>query len=178
MVMHTALRWLKPEAPAATLLIRLLVGAVFLSEGIQKFLFPDTLGPGRFHKIGIPAPAFFANLDGAVEITCGALILAGLLTRLATIPLLIDITLAIVLTKLRELQPGGFGGVKGFWGMAHDARTDWSMLLGLLFLLITGPGRASLDAVVLRRATDPGTALRAAPGAGDPSSTTTEPGTR
>ncbi len=126
--------------------VRLLVGLVFLSEGIQKFLYPHQLGPGRFERIGIPAATFFANLDGVVEIACGTMVVLGLLTRIAAIPLLVDIVGAIVLTKLPELQPGGFLGVQGFWGMAHDARTDLSMLLGLLFLLWAGPCRWSLDA--------------------------------
>ncbi|MEU7633785.1 DoxX family protein [Nocardia sp. NPDC049220] len=139
------------EGPAAVICIRLSVGLVFLSEGIQKFRYPNTLGPGRFDKIGIPAPTFFANLDGVIEIACGALIVLGLLTRLAVVPLLIDISLAIVLTKFPELRPGGFGGVQGFWGMAHDARTDFAMLLGLIFLLWAGPGRWSLDAVIAHR---------------------------
>jgi len=151
--MPDVVRALKADGPAATILIRLLVGAVFVSEGIQKFWFPDKLGPGRFDKIGIPAPGFFAYFDGVVEIVCGGLLLVGLLTRLACLPLLVDICLAIVLTKLRELQPGGFLGVSGFWAMAHDARTDWSMLLGLLFLLISGPGRYSVDALLAHRLT-------------------------
>lgn len=145
-------RMLGTDEPAAVICIRVAVGLVFLSEGIQKFLYPDTLGPGRFDKLGIPAPTFFANLDGVVEIACGALIILGLLTRLAAVPLLIDISGAIVLTKLRELRPGGFHGVEGFWGMAHDARTDFAMLLGLIFLLWVGSGRWSLDAVIVRRA--------------------------
>ncbi|MFF0458384.1 DoxX family protein [Nocardia africana] len=142
---------LAADGPPAVICIRVAVGLVFLSEGIQKFVYPHALGPGRFDKIGIPAPTFFADLDGVVEIACGALILLGLLTRPATVPLLIDIGLAIVLTKLRELRPGGFGGVHGFWGMAHDARTDFAMLLGLIFLLWVGPGRWSLDAVLAQR---------------------------
>ncbi|MGY4101453.1 DoxX family protein [Nocardia sp. R16R-3T] len=137
---------MRADGSPAVICIRLAVGLVFLSEGIQKFLYPDQLGPGRFDKIGIPAATFFANLDGVVEIACGALVVVGLLTRLAAIPLLIDISLAMVLTKLRELRPGGFQGVQGFWGMAHDARTDFAMLLGLVFLLWAGPGRWSLDA--------------------------------
>ncbi|HWF68175.1 MAG TPA: DoxX family protein [Mycobacterium sp.] len=143
-------RWFKPDSPRAVICIRLLVGVVFLSEGIQKFVYPDKLGPGRFTKIGIPAASFFANLDGVVEIVCGTLVVVGLLTRLAAIPLLIDISGAIALTKIPELRPGGFLGVQGFWGMAHDARPDFSMLLGLIFLLITGPGRWSLDAALAR----------------------------
>ncbi|MEV3960666.1 DoxX family protein [Nocardia sp. NPDC050193] len=140
------------EGSPAVICIRVAVGLVFLSEGIQKFLYPHTLGPGRFEKIGIPAATFFANLDGVVEIACGTMVVIGLLTRLAAIPLLIDISGAIVLTKLPQLRPGGFGGVEGFWGMAHDARTDFAMLLGLIFLLWAGPGRWSLDAVIAQRA--------------------------
>jgi uncharacterized membrane protein YphA (DoxX/SURF4 family) len=114
-------RWLKPDGSPAVICIRLLVGLVFLSEGVQKFLYPDKLGPGRFTKIGIPAASFFANFDGVVEIVCGTLIVVGLLTRLAAIPLLIDICGAIVLTKIPELQPGGFLGVQGFWAWSTTA---------------------------------------------------------
>ncbi|MGW4719076.1 DoxX family protein [Nocardia sp. NPDC004260] len=145
-------RILGADGPAAVICIRLAVGLVFLSEGIQKYLYPDKLGPGRFDKIGIPAPTFFANFDGVIEIACGVMIVIGLLTRFAALPLLVDISLAIVFTKLRELRPGGFQGVEGFWGMVHDARTDVAMLLGLIFLIWAGPGRWSLDAWLTRRA--------------------------
>src|ERR1035441_7206998 len=101
------------NAPRATILIRLLVGAVFLSEGIQKFLFPATLGVGRFLRIGIPAPHFFAPFVGVVELVCGILLVIGLLTRLATIPLIIDISVAIITTKIPMLTAAGF------WSMAH-----------------------------------------------------------
>lgn len=124
---------------AAIVLVRLLVGAVFLSEGIQKFLFPAALGVGRFAKIGIPLPRLSAPFVGIVEIVFGAMIVMGLLTRLAAIPLLIDIGVAIATTKIPMLLH------LGFWPMAHEARTDFCMLLGLLFLLIEGGGRLSLD---------------------------------
>jgi len=117
------------------ILIRLLVGSVFLSEGIQKFLFPVALGAGRFAEIGIPAPQVMAPFVGCVEILCGLLILAGFLTRLAVIPLL------IVTTKIPMLLN------QGFWKMAHETRVDWSMLLGLIFLLFSGPGTIALDSV-------------------------------
>ena len=126
-------------APSAVLLVRLLVGWVFLSEGIQKFLYPAALGVGRFQKIGIPAPAFFAPFVGVVEIVCGTLLIIGLLTRLATIPLIVDISVAILTTKIPMLAKAGF------WAMMHEARTDYCMLLGLIFLLITGAGKLSLD---------------------------------
>jgi putative oxidoreductase len=130
---------LSTNAPRATILIRLLVGSVFLSEGIQKFLFPATLGVGRFVKIGIPAPHFFAPFVGVVEILCGALLILGLLTRLATIPLIVDISVAIVTTKIPIWSQAGF------WSMAHEARTDYCMLLGLVFLVIVGSGPFSID---------------------------------
>jgi uncharacterized membrane protein YphA (DoxX/SURF4 family) len=126
-------------APAATILIRVLVGAVFLSEGIQKFLLPEALGAGRFAKIGIPSPAFTAPFVGVVEIVFGALLILGLMTRLASIPLIIDISVAIATTKIPMLLE------KGFWAAAHEARTDVSMLLGLVFLLIVGAGPWSVD---------------------------------
>jgi uncharacterized membrane protein YphA (DoxX/SURF4 family) len=69
-----------------TILLRLIVGAVFLSEGIQKFLFPELRGAGRFAKIGFPSPEFLGDFVGFFEILCGALLLLGLLTRLASIP--------------------------------------------------------------------------------------------
>lgn len=134
------------RAGAPIVLIRLLVGAVFLSEGVQKFLFPASLGVGRFAKIGIPNPEFTAPFVGAVEIVFGAMLIAGLLTRLATIPLLIDILVAIATTKIPMLV------LQGFWPMAHEARTDYCMLLGLLFLCIEGAGRWSLDRRLSSRA--------------------------
>lgn len=88
------------HAPKATVLIRLAVGAVFLLEGVQKFLYPDELGIGRFAKIGIPAPEFTAPFVGSVETVCGALVILGLLTRLAAIPLVIDMSVAILSTKI------------------------------------------------------------------------------
>ena len=138
-------RFLSSSAPASVILIRVIVGWVFLSEGIQKFLFPEALGVGRYAKIGIPDPQFFAPFVGVVEILFGALLILGLLTRLATIPLIIDISVAIWTTKIPML------GKQGFWAMAHEARVDFCMLFGLVFLLIVGAGRLSLDAKLQRK---------------------------
>ena len=124
---------------APVFLVRLMVGSVFLFEGIQKFLFQEALGVGRFVKIGIPAPQIMAPFVGVVEIFFGALILIGLFTRLAAIPLTINILVAIASTKIPMLFDGGF------WKMAHESRVDWSMLLGLICLLLVGGGRWSLD---------------------------------
>src|SRR5688572_27705179 len=129
-----------PGAPVAVILIRLMVGAVFLSEGMQKFLFPDQLGAGRFLKIGLPMPDVLGPLVGGFEIVCGSLVLLGLLTRLAVIPLLVIMAVALTTTKWPMLAS------QGFWYTAHEARTDWSMTLGALFLLIVGAGPWSVDA--------------------------------
>jgi uncharacterized membrane protein YphA (DoxX/SURF4 family) len=151
--MNLRTRICETQAPAWVLLIRLVVGLVFLTEGIQKFLYPSELGAGRFAKIGIPAPEVMGPFVGAVEIVCGALLVLGLLTRLAAIPLLIDITTAIVSTKIPVLLGYGFWGFSlaklpryGFLSMTHEARTDFSMLFGLVFLLIVGAGAWSIDA--------------------------------
>ena len=128
------------RAPRSVLLIRLLVGAVFLSEGIQKFLYPVEVGAGRFEQIGLPSPELLASLVGGFEICCGVLVLLGLLTRVATLPLLAIMCVAIATTKIPILHESGF------WKMTHASRTDFSMLLGSLFLLIVGAGPWSLDA--------------------------------
>jgi len=140
-------------APRSVILIRLIVGAVFLSEGIQKFLFPNELGVGRFIKIGIPGPQVIAPFVGVIEIVCGTLIILGLLTRLAAVSLIIDIAVAIISTKIPILLGHGFWRFSlsklptyGFWSMAHEARVDYAMLLGALFLLVLGAGSWSIDA--------------------------------
>lgn len=147
-------RLLKTNAPAATVLIRLMVGGVFLVEGILKFLYPGELGAGRFAKIGIPSPEVMGPFVGGIEIVCGALVIIGLLTRFAAIPLLIDISVALVSTKMPILLGRGFWGFSltklpryGLLSMLHEARTDLCMWLGLVFLLTVGAGRKwSLDA--------------------------------
>jgi putative oxidoreductase len=150
-------RLLFSQAPSATVLIRILVGSVFLSEGIQKLLFPAALGSGRFAKIGIPWPGAMGPFVGIVEIVAGSLLLLGLLTRPAALVLLINISVAIVSTKIPILVGHGIWLFSlpdlkryGFWSMAHEARTDFSMFLGLLFLLIVGAGSWSADRKLMR----------------------------
>ena len=123
----------------AIIVIRILVGWVFVSEGIQKFLFPVALGWGRFAKIGLPDPHVLAPVVGIVEIVCGALVILGLWTRIAAIPLLIVIGTAIATTKIPILHH------QGVWAMLHEARADFSMALGLIFLLIVGAGSWAMD---------------------------------
>ena len=144
MVLDTDLTWAN-RATKAILLIRILAGWVFLSEGIQKFVFPDSLGVGRFVTIGIPWPQVMAPFVAVVEIVCGTLLLIGFLTRLATVPLLIDIVVALYSTKIVTFAKNGF------WGTLHEARTDVSMLLGLIFLLLVGGGSLALDSRLASR---------------------------
>jgi len=146
-------RLIVTNAPRSVFLIRFVVGVVFLSEGIQKFLYPAENGVGRFARIGIPAPDVMAPFVGVVEIVCGTLILIGFLTRLATISLIVNMLVALLSTKVPILLGHGFWGFSlrnlpyyGFWGMLHEARTDLAMLCGSIFLLIVGAGLWSIDA--------------------------------
>ncbi|WP_282776467.1 MULTISPECIES: DoxX family protein [unclassified Nocardia] len=135
------------SAPAAVILIRGYVGAIFLFEGILKFARPGTLGTGRFDKAGIPAPGFFAPLDGILEISCGVLILAGLLTRAAAVPMIVNMLGALLITKSPILWGDAalFSGKSGWWDFVHESRTDLAQLTGSVFLLLVGAGAWSLD---------------------------------
>src|SRR3546814_907463 len=135
------------------ILVRLAVGlVVFFPEGIQKLAFADLLGAGRFARIGIPWPDAMGPFVGCVEIICGALVILGLFTRLAVIPLIITMIVALISTKLPILLGHDVGifhlpDIKrvGFWSAQHEARADLTMLLGCIYLLIVGAGRWSLD---------------------------------
>jgi uncharacterized membrane protein YphA (DoxX/SURF4 family) len=135
-----------------TILIRLMVGVVFLSEGIQKFLYPAARGVGRFEKMGFPNPEFWGNFVGVFEIVGGAFLLMGLLTRVAALAMLVNMTVAIVVTKIPIAFGESFGPFVlrdldsyGFWPMLHEMRTDFAMWLGSLFLFIKGGGIWSVD---------------------------------
>jgi uncharacterized membrane protein YphA (DoxX/SURF4 family) len=136
-------KWIR-TADIPTLLIRLTVGLIFLSEGLQKYLLPDVTGVGRFTKIGFANPSFWAYFTGSFEIVCGALILIGLLTRFAAIPLLMVMIVAFITTKVPILTD------KGFWPFAHEYRTDFAMTLLLVYLLVYGGGMNSIDSKVTK----------------------------
>ena len=125
------------------IVVRLVVGLIFLTEGIQKYLFPELLGTGRFLKIGFTNPEFWAYFTGTFEIICGAFLLIGFLTRLMSIPLFIIMVVAFVTTKWPLLFE------KGFWPFAHEYRTDFAMTLLLIYLLIYGGGRQSVDSKIM-----------------------------
>ena len=139
-------------------LIRLMVGAVFLAEGLQKFLYPAMRGAGRFAKMGFPEPDFFGALVGSLEVLAGLLLLLGVFTRGAALITLLIMSVAIVVTKIPIAFGESFGPfvlrelkTYGFWSMAHEMRTDWAMWLGSLFLLFSGGGRWSLDGWLWQR---------------------------
>ena len=129
------------QGPASILLIRLAVGLIFLTQGILKYTDPN-MGMVRFTKIGFSHPYFTAHFVGTFEIICGSLVLLGLWTRAAAVPLLIVISTAIATTKIPEL----FRANQGFWYMVSDARTDFAMLCSLIFLILLGGGSWALDA--------------------------------
>jgi len=124
------------------ILIRFVVGFVFLSEGIQKFLFPELRGAGRFESIGLPWPEFLGYWVASFEVLCGLAISLGFLTRLAVIPTIIIMLVAFATTKSQVFYD------KGFWELMHGSRTDWAMLLCSIYLLIHGSGKWSLDKIL------------------------------
>lgn len=128
-----------------SVLPRVIVGMVFLSEGIQKFLFPELTGAGRFEKIGFENPEFLATFVALFEIVCGTLMLIGFSVRIAAIPLFIIMATALITTKIPVLME------KGFWQMAHDSRTDFAMTLLIVFMFIYGAGKLSIDYMIYRK---------------------------
>ncbi len=136
-------RLLYSENERTTILIRLMLGAVFLSEGIQKFLFSETLGAGRFEKIGLPNADFLGPFVATLEIVSGVGILFGCLSRIFATVTCFIMFVAIITTKLDVLQD------EGFWQMMHGSRTDWAMLLGSVFLIFKGSGKWSVDNWIL-----------------------------
>lgn len=136
-----------PETPSrAILLVRIAVGVIFATQGLLKYIDPK-MGVERFARIGFPHPSFTAHFVGTLEMACGILVLLGLLTRVAAVPLLIVISTAIATTKIPEL----FRPAQGFWFMVSDARTDFAMFCCLIFLIASGGGVIALDHCRIRR---------------------------
>jgi len=133
-------------APRSTVLIRLAVGLIFFTQGILKFTDPHW-GVLRFTRIGFPYPGFTAHFVGVFEIACGFLVVLGLLTRFASVPLLIINLTAIATTKIPEL----FRPEQGFWFMVSDGRTDFAMCMGILFLILAGGGPWSIETRMARK---------------------------
>lgn len=144
------------NAPAATILIRLMAGGVFFWEGILKFVFPSQ-GVGRFTKIGIPLPELNAYFVGGLEIVGGILLLLGFLTRFIAIPFIIEMVVAILSTKIAiamgtsPLPLPPVAPQTGLGAVLHEVRSEYAQLLSVTFLLIVGAGPLSVDALLRRR---------------------------
>lgn len=144
------------DGPSATIVLRLMAGSVFLWEGIMKFVFANQ-GVGRFTKLGFPFPHATATLDGVFEIVGGCLLLTGLLTRLIAIPFIIEMIVAMLSTKIPlylGTSPLPLPPVPpqiGFWAVLHEVRSEYAQLMTTLFLLIEGPGKWSVDALLLKK---------------------------
>jgi uncharacterized membrane protein YphA (DoxX/SURF4 family) len=142
------------EAPRATLVIRAMAGAVFFWEGILKFVYVNQ-GVGRFTKLGLPFPVFTANFVGGLEIVGGLLLILGLGTRLIAIPFIIEMLVAMLSTKPRlflgtlPLPPPPVPPQVGIWAVLHEVRSEYAQIMSCIFLLISGPGPWSLDALLL-----------------------------
>jgi putative oxidoreductase len=157
--MNKFLFWLinpPTDGPKSTLLLRAMAGGVFFWEGLLKFVYVNQ-GVGRFTKLGIPFPHFTAAFIGYLEIVGGLLLLSGLMTRLIAIPFVAEMIVAILSTKISlylgtsplPLPPAP--PQVGFWAVLHEIRSDYAQILTVIFLLINGPGKWSLDAVLLRK---------------------------
>ena len=144
------------DGPKSALLLRLMAGGVFFWEGLLKFVYVNQ-GVGRFAKLGIPFPHFTATSIAYLEIVGGLLLLSGLMTRLIAIPFVAEMVVAILATKISlylgtsplPLPPAP--PKMGFWAVLHEIRSEYAQIMTVIFLLINGPGKWSLDAVLLRR---------------------------
>jgi putative oxidoreductase len=144
------------DGPRATLLLRLMAGGVFLSEGILKFVYPNQ-GVGRFTKLGFPAPEELAHFVAGLEIAGGILLLVGLGTRFIAVPFIIEMIVAMLSTKVSlylgtsPLPAPPSPPTTGIWAVLHEGRSEWAQLLTVSFLLVAGPGRWALDAWLAKR---------------------------
>ena len=155
--MNKLIAWLTHPptgGPRSILLLRLMAGGVFFWEGILKFVYTNQ-GVGRFTKLGLPFPDITATFIGGLEIVGGLLFLTGFMTRLISVPFVIEMIVAILSTKISLFlgtsplpappAPPKFG----FWAVLHEIRSEYAQIVTSTFLLINGPGRWSLDALLL-----------------------------
>ena len=144
------------DGPSAIILLRLMAGGVFLWEGMLKFIYVNQ-GVGRFTKLGLPFPQATANMVGVLEIVGGILLITGFLTRAIAIPFVIEMLVAILSTKISlylGTSPLPLPPVPpqiGLWAVLHEVRSEYAQLMTTMFLLMAGPGRWSLDALLVRK---------------------------
>jgi putative oxidoreductase len=132
----------------------LMAGGVFFWKGVLKFVYTNQ-GVGRFTKLGMPAPELLANATALLEIGGGLLLMAGLFTRLISVPFIVEILVAMLVTKISlYLGPSPLPLPKvGLWAVLHEIRSDYAQIMTSIFLFAAGPGPWSLDAWLARRKT-------------------------
>ena len=151
--MKKAINWFSnpPLTGQSTILIlRLMAGGVFFSEGILKFVYTNQ-GVGRFTKLGFPMPELLANFIGTTEIIGGLFLLFGIFTRFTAFWFIVEMIVVLITTKISlylgtsplPLPPAP--PKVGIWAVLHESRSDYAQLLTCIFLLIQGAGRKSLD---------------------------------
>jgi len=168
--MKNAFTWLTnppTDGPNSTIVLRLMAGGVFLWEGILKFVYANQ-GIGRFTKLGMPFPHVTTDFVACLEIVGGLLLLGGWLTRAIAIPFIFEMIVAILSTKISlylGTSPLPLPAVPpkvGMWAVLHEVRSEYAQMLTVLFLMINGPGRWSLDALLRKRAQEAPNQLLAA----------------
>jgi putative oxidoreductase len=138
------------------ILIRIFAGLTFLGEGILKFIFPS-MGVMRFTLIGFPFPEFTAYAVGTLEIVGGVCLLLGLFNNLFAILFAGEMVVAFFSTKITmwmgtsPLPLPPVPPKTGFWAVVHESRDDYTLFLAMIFLLIAGPGKWSLDAIFSKK---------------------------
>jgi len=157
--MERVLAWFNhppTDGPGSTILLRLMAGGVFFWEGILKFVYANQ-GIGRFTKLGMPWPHFTANFVANLEIVGGLLLLSGLLTRWIAAPFIAEMIVAMLSTKI-SLYLGTYPlplpsapPQVGIWAVLHEVRSEYAQLLTVVFLMINGPGKWSLDALLAKK---------------------------
>lgn len=131
-ILHAG-RWLGP------LVIRLVFGYFWLETGIAKVQNLDGFTQ-RFVGWGIPHPAFNAALSAWTELLGGLLLMFGLFTRLVSIPMIINMLVALALVVSSRLM-----------GLDDYVEADEVLYITIFFwFLIAGPGKISLDALIAR----------------------------
>jgi putative oxidoreductase len=138
------------EGYSAIILIRLFAGLTFVGEGILKFIFPS-MGVMRFTLLGFPLPELTAYSIGVLEIVGGICLLLGLFNNLFALLFAGEMLVAFFSTKIAMYlgtSPLPLPPVPpkiGFWAVVHESRDDYTLFFAMIFLLIVGPGKLSLD---------------------------------
>ncbi len=135
--MHQVCSTLNRARPAAPLVLRVVIGGLFIWHGIDKFDVGISMIEDMFRMWGVPAPGLTAPLTAVVEIVAGVMLVLGLGTRVAATALSVVMIGALIYVK----QDLGIISSEPMPG----AELDLAMLAGLIAILVLGPGRVSLD---------------------------------